>query len=134
VNVADDVWNVTADATQLQQVLINLAVNARDAIDGNGEIAIDVTNRDVEPSEIRSQPSARPGRFVEFTVRDSGCGMATEVVERIFDPFYTTKPPGEGTGLGLSLSYETVVQQHGGRLVVSSEEGEFIEFIVTLPR
>jgi len=120
VNVADDVRNVTADATQLQQVLINLAVNARDAIDGSGEIAIDVTNRNVDPSEIRSQPSARPGRFVEFAVRDSGCGMATEVVERIFDPFYTTKPPGEGTGLGLAVVYG-VVQSHAGWIEVDSQ-------------
>jgi signal transduction histidine kinase len=71
---------------------------------------------------------------VEVRVRDNGTGVPEALAGKIFDPFFTTKPPGEGTGLGLSLSYETVVQQHGGRLVVSSEEGEFTEFVVTLPR
>ena len=71
---------------------------------------------------------------VEVRVRDNGTGVPEDLTDKIFDPFFTTKPPGEGTGLGLSLSYETVVQQHGGRMVVSSEEGEFTEFVVTLPR
>ena len=71
---------------------------------------------------------------VEVRVRDNGTGVPKALTDKIFDPFFTTKPPGEGTGLGLSLSYETVVQQHGGRMVVSSEEGEFTEFVVTLPR
>jgi PAS domain S-box-containing protein len=132
VNAADDVWHVTADATQLQQVLINLAVNARDAIDGNGEIAVDVGNRNVEPSETRKHPSARPGRFVEFSVRDDGRGMAPDTVERIFDPFYTTKPPGEGTGLGLAVVYG-VVQSHGGWIEVESQLDAGCTFRVLLP-
>jgi signal transduction histidine kinase len=132
VNVADDVWNVTADATQLQGVLINLAVNARDSIEGGGEIAIDVANRDVEPSEIRSQPNARSGRFVEFTVQDDGCGMATDTIEHIFDPFYTTKPVGEGTGLGLAVVYG-VVQSHGGWIEVDSQPGAGCTFRILLP-
>lgn len=71
---------------------------------------------------------------VEVRVRDNGTGVPESVKEKIFDPFFTTKPPGEGTGLGLSLSYETVVQQHGGWMEVSNREGEFTEFLVTLPR
>jgi PAS domain S-box-containing protein len=132
VNVADNVWSVTADATQLQQVLINLAVNARDAIDERGKIAIDVTNRDVDPSEVRSQPGARPGRFVQFSVRDDGCGMPASTVERIFDPFYTTKPVGEGTGLGLAVVYG-VVRSHGGWIDVDSRPGAGCTFRFLLP-
>ncbi len=71
---------------------------------------------------------------VDVRVRDNGIGVPKALEDKIFDPFFTTKPPGEGTGLGLSLSYETIVQQHGGWMEVSSEEGEFTEFVVTLPR
>jgi signal transduction histidine kinase len=72
--------------------------------------------------------------MVQVRVRDNGTGIPADAVERIFEPFFTTKPTGEGTGLGLSLSYETVVQQHHGRLEVDTREGEFTEFIITLPR
>ena len=71
---------------------------------------------------------------VEIRVRDNGTGISATVRDRIFEPFFTTKPAGEGTGLGLSLSYDIVVQQHGGRLTVESEPGAFSEFVVTLPR
>ena len=71
---------------------------------------------------------------VEVRIRDNGTGVSQSVRDKIFDPFFTTKPPGEGTGLGLSLSYETVVEQHKGWMAVSSEEGVFAEFVVTLPR
>jgi PAS domain S-box-containing protein len=132
VNAAEDVSSITADATQLKQVLINLAVNSRDAIDGDGEIAIEAANRDVDPSETRSQSGARAGRFVEFSIRDDGCGIATDAIGRIFDPFYTTKPLGEGTGLGLAVAYG-VVESHGGWIEVDSQPGAGCTFRFLMP-
>ncbi len=116
-------------SADLMRVFLNLISNAfyatrKRAAAGNGSnylptVAISTKCRDDS---------------VEVRVRDNGTGVPSAVKDKIFDPFFTTKPPGEGTGLGLSLSYETVVQQHGGWIDVSSQEGEFSEFIVTLPR
>ncbi len=74
------------------------------------------------------------GDGIEIRVRDNGIGMSPDVIEKLFTPFFTTKPPGEGTGLGLSLSYDIVVQQHNGQFTVDSKEGQYTEFIITLPR
>ena len=85
-------------------------------------------------SELTSNPDARPGEFVAISVRDNGNGIALALRDKIFLPFFTTKPAGAGTGLGLSISYDIVVRLHGGRLQVESEEGSFAELIVALPK
>jgi two-component system NtrC family sensor kinase len=92
----------------------------------------DSEDRDYRPT-VRVT-TRRAGDNVEILVRDNGTGIPADAVDQLFDPFFTTKPTGEGTGLGLSLSYETVVQQHHGNLDVRTKEGEFTEFVVTLPR
>ena len=104
---------------------------------GNGLYA--TQKRQTECKEDGYKPTLKVssrnlGESVEVRVRDNGTGITAEAVERVFEPFFTTKPTGEGTGLGLSLSYETIVQQHRGRLEVDTREGEFTEFTITLPR
>lgn len=114
---------------EITRVLLNLI--------GNGFYA--VNQRRIESSESGYQPTLKVstrdlGQKVEVRVRDNGTGIPASVVDKVFNPFFTTKPTGEGTGLGLSLSYDTIAQQHHGRLQVESQEGEFTEFIITLPR
>ena len=82
----------------------------------------------------RAHPWAKAGRYVLLSVRDTGVGMHPDVAERVFEPFFTTKPPGEGTGLGLSICHNIVVEGNGGSLTFETQEGEFTEFIVTLPK
>ena len=118
----DALWEPLADPTQIKQVLLNLAINARDAIEGSGSIEIRVRNLDVDTPRIVASGETAPGRFIEFTVTDTGHGIEPACQERIFDPFFTTKPTGEGTGLGLAIVYG-VVSSHGGWLDVDSQPG-----------
>ena len=108
---------------------MNLVTNARQAIRNDlGTVTIGVS-----PASRRSN-RRQGGDFVRVRVADTGCGMDEATQARIFEPFYTTKPSGSGTGLGLSMSYEIVVQQHKGQLRVESEPGQFAEFIISLPK
>ena len=122
---------VSVDQSQIGQVLINLVVNARDAITHAGRIEIETANSDLEPGP-GLHPEARPGKGVVLTVRDNGTGMSPDVMRRIFEPFFTTKHTGAGTGLGLSMVYG-IVRQSGGHVEVRSEPGSGSEFRVVLP-
>ncbi len=123
---------VKADVTQLQQVIMNLAINARDAMPEGGTLSIRTENVSFSEQELQSTPDATPGDYVLLSVGDTGTGVDPEVLDRIFEPFFTTKEPGKGTGLGLSVVYG-IVSQHGGWLDVSSELDKGTTFRVYLP-
>ena len=124
---------VRADPGQVAQVLLNLAVNARDAMPGGGRLTIESMNRDVSVAEARGYRGLRDGRYVVLRVADSGIGMDEETKVRIFEPFFTTKPSGQGTGLGLSTAYG-IVKQSGGYIAVDTIKGSGTTFTVLLPR
>ena len=126
-------WPVEADVGQVEQVLLNLFVNARDAMDGAGEMHVTLRNVNVDAGRARNHPGARRGDFVEIAVGDSGGGIAPAVMARLFEPFFTTKGVGRGTGLGLAMAYG-IVQSHHGWIEVESVPGERTWFRVLLPR
>ncbi|MDO8680045.1 MAG: response regulator [Acidobacteriota bacterium] len=132
LQLATDLWPVRADAAQLEQVVVNLALNARDAMPDGGRLAIETANQDI-PAPRARQLEIAPGAFVELRVRDTGVGIAPEVQGRIFEPFFTTKPKGAGTGLGLSMVYG-LVRQSGGAVSVTSAPGRGSTFSLLLPR
>ena len=128
-----DVWLVEADPNQMNQVLLNLCLNARDAMPSGGRILVTVQNRLLTPDYARQHQERRPGEFVEWSVRDTGCGIAPEILPRIFDPFFTTKEHGKGTGLGLAMVFG-IIQQHNGWIECSSTVGVGTCFTIYLPR
>lgn len=131
-SIPNDLWLISADATQMHQVLMNLCVNARDAMPEGGSLTISAENRTVDESYARMHLEGKPGRYVVVTVEDTGVGMQPEVVNRIFEPFYTTKDVGRGTGLGLSTAL-TIVRSHGGFINVYSETGKGTKFVFYIP-
>ena len=124
-------WQICVDISQLEQVLANLAVNARDAINGTGTITIETFNF-VYDAEEPMLIDMIPGEYVGFTFCDTGCGMKSEIIPHIFEPFFTTKPEGQGTGLGMATVYGIVKQNHG-EIVVESEPGSGSNFTIYLP-
>jgi CheY-like chemotaxis protein len=120
------------DPGQLEQVLMNLAVNARDAMPAGGTLTITTADLEVRDPRTAPWPELAPGRYVTLAVRDTGAGMTRDVQERIFEPFFTTKPAGHGTGLGLSTVYGIVVQS-GGQVFVRSAPGAGSTFTICLP-
>jgi len=118
-----DVWTALSDTNQLETALLNLAINARDAMPDGGTLAIETGNRHLAPADLSDQDEAQSGDYVEITVTDTGTGMTSEVLARVFEPFFTTKPTGHGTGLGLSQVYG-FIRQSGGFMRLESEPGK----------
>jgi two-component system, cell cycle sensor histidine kinase and response regulator CckA len=131
-HVPNDLWIISADATQMHQVLMNLCVNARDAMPDGGSLSIKAENVYLDESYARMHIEAKAGRFVMISVSDTGPGMPAEVQSRIFEPFFTTKEMTKGTGLGLSTAL-TIVKSHGGFINVYSELHKGSQFTVYLP-
>jgi CheY-like chemotaxis protein len=131
-SISEELWAIIGDATQLHQVLMNLCVNARDAMPQGGRIMIRAENVTLDENYARMNLEARAGRYVCLIVTDSGSGIPEGVVDKIFEPFFTTKKQGEGTGLGLSTALG-IVRSHGGFVNVYSEVGRGTEFRVYIP-
>ncbi len=131
-DVSGDIWNIIGDAVQLQQVLMNLCVNARDAMPDGGILRISAENLFIDENFTRINAEAKIGPYIIISVSDTGTGIPPEIMNRIFEPFFTTKKPGKGTGLGLSTSL-AIVKSHGGFITVHSEAGKGTIFKVYLP-
>ena len=131
-SIPQDLWTLVGDPTQLHQVLLNLCMNARDAMPKGGTMSLSAENMLIDEHYIGTEASARPGPHVVIQVADTGTGIPPEIVEKIFDPFFTTKEVGKGTGLGLSTSL-AIVKSHGGFFRVNSERGRGTCFSVYLP-
>ncbi len=133
-HIPPELWTVLGDAAQLHQVLLNLCVNARDAMPAGGQLVVSAENREIAAGHagLSENPKAQAGPYVLLEVRDSGTGMAPRIVENIFDPFFTTKEFGQGSGLGLSSSL-AIVRSHGGFMHVASELGKGTTFQIFLP-
>jgi CheY-like chemotaxis protein len=126
-------WMVEADVSELESTLLNLALNARDAMPDGGKLTIETSNAYLDDEYCRHHDGVSPGQFVLIAVSDSGVGMPSEAIERAFEPFFTTKEPGKGTGLGLSQVYG-FMKQSGGHVKIYSERGEGTTIKLYLPR
>jgi PAS domain S-box-containing protein len=131
-SLGEGLWPVLIDPGQLEQILVNLAVNARDAMPEGGTLRVETANVDIDEDYAASRSELTPGCHVRLRVSDTGTGMSHEAVQRAFDPFFTTKPPGQGTGLGLATIYG-IVQRAGGSTQIYSEEGIGTVFTALLP-
>ncbi|WP_417523478.1 PAS domain S-box protein [Marinovum sp.] len=131
--VTGGLWNCLVDPTQLENVILNLAINARDAMEHRGKLTIEAGNASLDDDYARMHPQVVPGQYVMLAITDTGSGIAPDIMEKVFDPFFTTKAVGEGTGLGLSMVYG-FIKQSGGHVKIYSEEGHGTTVRVYLPR
>lgn len=131
-NVSTDLWSIMADPTQIHQVLLNVCINARDAMPHGGTISIRAENVSIDENYAKMNLEAEPGNFVVVSISDTGSGMTSEILKRIFDPFFTTKEIGKGTGLGLATAL-TIIKSHGGFINVYSEPNKGSRFSIYLP-
>ncbi len=128
-----EIWAACTDANQLESALLNLCINARDAMPEGGKIVIETANTQLDESYARDHPELEPGDYVALSVSDTGTGMAPGIVEKVFEPFFTTKPVGQGTGLGLSMIYG-FARQSGGHVRIESELGRGTTVTLYVPR
>jgi len=131
--LADDLCRVLADPGQIEHVIINLAINARDAMPKNGKLVIQTANVVLDEADVRTQVGLTPGTHAMLVVSDTGCGMDRDTLTHIFEPFFTTKEKGKGTGLGLATAYG-VIQQSGGQITIESELGRGTTVRIYLPQ
>lgn len=129
----DGLWHTSVDRNSMENALLNLAINARDAMDGQGQLTIRLENASLNEAFAQTHPGAEPGQYVCLKVADTGCGMAPETVDQIFEPFFTTKADGHGTGLGLSMVYG-FAKQSGGHITIDSKVGVGTTINLYLPR
>jgi len=133
MNLEPTLGSIKADPGQVEQVILNLAVNARDAMPNGGKLSMDTANAELDDNYARDHPGVSPGSYVMLAVTDTGCGMDEETKARIFEPFFTTKQEGKGTGLGLA-TIDRIVKENGGHVVVQSALGRGATFQLLLPR
>ena len=133
INAAEDTGNVKVDPALLESVILNLAANARDAMDGKGLLSINLRNESVDEHHATAYPGISTGEYVLLAVKDTGSGMPQEVLERVFEPFFTTKAEGKGTGLGLAMAYG-FVKESGGHIQIDSKVGSGTTIGMFLPR
>jgi PAS domain S-box-containing protein len=131
--VSGGLWNTLVDPFQVENALLNLAINARDAMDGHGKLTIEAGNASLDDAYAKRHADVTPGQYVMVAVTDTGSGMSADVQEHVFEPFFTTKPEGQGTGLGLSMVYG-FVKQSGGHVKIYSEPGHGTTIRLYLPR
>ncbi|MFM0738078.1 response regulator [Paraburkholderia xenovorans] len=131
--LSDDLWHVQVDRNQLENALLNLAINARDAMQSDGTLTVRAANRLLDAGFCRGIPELSPGEYVVFSVTDTGTGMSPEILQRAFEPFFTTKPDGHGTGLGLSMVFG-FVRQSGGHTLIESDVGRGTTVSLFFPR
>jgi two-component system, cell cycle sensor histidine kinase and response regulator CckA len=132
VNAASDSWPVTGNSTQIHQILMNLCINARDAMEHGGTLTLVTRNVTLSEAEAKAHPGAKAGHYLCLAVADTGAGIPPEKLSQIFQPFFTTKAPGKGTGLGLP-TVQTIVRNHGGFMTVESHVNSGTTFKVFLP-
>jgi PAS domain S-box-containing protein len=131
--ITGGLWNTFVDTVQVENALLNLAINARDAMQGQGKLTIEAGNAFLDDTYVARHGDVTAGQYVMVAVTDTGCGIPVELLERVFEPFYTTKPEGQGTGLGLSMVYG-FVKQSGGHIKIYSEVGHGTTVRIYLPR